>query len=341
MLDPRARERDASCRHRRREGARHSTSARCCTSASTPTRRRPRPDRAATSTGRTRTSRTDIKLVGIGEYNNAVVQDDVDARGLELRAVHARAHPPSRGVLRADDRPPGSSSTTAAATCPAVEAELERLNPLLGSHVYVAAVDEAKAERAIEPESIALGVFGLIAALATLLIAGQVDRPPAPRRCRRARRAARARRPARDDDASTGSSASLGAIVGGRAARDDRRGRALADRAASARCAACIPSRGIAFDWTVLGLGALALIVVLGAIAVVIAFRQAPHRVARRAAAGTPRADRDPRSARCGVATAGTGRDRRAVRARTRARAERGAGALGDPRRRARASSSS
>ena len=36
------------------------------------------------------------------------------------------------------------------------------------------AVEEAKAERAIEPESIALGVFGAIAALAALLIAGQL-----------------------------------------------------------------------------------------------------------------------------------------------------------------------
>ena len=33
---------------------------------------------------------------------------------------------------------------------------------------------EAQAERAIEPESIALGVFGGIAALAALLIAGQM-----------------------------------------------------------------------------------------------------------------------------------------------------------------------
>ena len=32
----------------------------------------------------------------------------------------------------------------------------------------------AKAERAVKPESIALGVFGLIAALAALLIAAQV-----------------------------------------------------------------------------------------------------------------------------------------------------------------------
>ena len=39
---------------------------------------------------------------------------------------------------------------------------------------YETALTEAKAERAVKPESIALGVFGFIAALATLLIAAQL-----------------------------------------------------------------------------------------------------------------------------------------------------------------------
>jgi hypothetical protein len=43
------------------------------------------------------------------------------------------------------------------------------------------------------------------------------------------------------------------------------------------------PLRGIAFDWTVLGLGALALVVALAAIAVVLAARAEPSRAARRA----------------------------------------------------------
>lgn len=49
------------------------------------------------------------------------------------------------------------------------------------------------------------------------------------------------------------------------------------------------PHSGIAFDWTVLGLGLLVLIGVLSAIAAVIAFRQAPHRVARRLERTAPR----------------------------------------------------
>src|SRR5439155_10844345 len=40
------------------------------------------------------------------------------------------------------------------------------------------------------------------------------------------------------------------------------------------------PSLGITYDWTVIGLGAVLLIVVLSAFAAVVASRQTPHRVA-------------------------------------------------------------
>ena len=49
------------------------------------------------------------------------------------------------------------------------------------------------------------------------------------------------------------------------------------------------PSRGIAFDWTVLAIGVAALVVVLSALAVALAYRQAPHRVARRSRLVTAR----------------------------------------------------
>jgi hypothetical protein len=48
------------------------------------------------------------------------------------------------------------------------------------------------------------------------------------------------------------------------------------------------PDSGIAFDWTALGFGLLVLVVVLSAVAVAVAYRQAPHR------AGVSR-DRDPK----------------------------------------------
>src|SRR5206468_3378990 len=114
-----------------------------------------------------------LKLVGIGEHNNAVVQDDVDAVGSNFalfspalgRRLAACCVLSTNAALVLDhgDR-----------DVPAAEAELARLSPLLSTHVYVPSIDAAKAERAVEPESIALGVFGLIAALTTLLIAGQL-----------------------------------------------------------------------------------------------------------------------------------------------------------------------
>ena len=56
-----------------------------------------------------------------------------------------------------------------------VEAEIERVIPsVLPYDFYDASIDVTKAQNAIKPEAIALGVFGLIAALAALLIAGQV-----------------------------------------------------------------------------------------------------------------------------------------------------------------------
>jgi len=57
----------------------------------------------------------------------------------------------------------------------AVETEIEQvLPPNSGFYIRDTSVTAAKAERAIKPESIAFGVFGAIAALAAVLIAGQV-----------------------------------------------------------------------------------------------------------------------------------------------------------------------
>ena len=147
----------------------------------------------------------------------------------------------------------------------------------------VTSIVEAKAERAIKPESIALGVFGAIAALAALLIAGQVigrqlrlarrrldvlralGAEPGDDRDRRAHRRRRCRRRR---------------IAAGR-----RRSRsALSPLAPLGPVAPSTRRRAIAFDWTVLGFGVAGADRVLGALALVLAYRRAPHRVARRRA---------------------------------------------------------
>jgi hypothetical protein len=135
---------------------------------------------------------------------------------------------------------------------------------------------EAKAERAIKPESIALGVFGAICALAALLIAAQVI--------------GRQLRLGADD---------LGAV---RALGADRRmtigdgligtiGAVIIGSLVAAAVAVGLsplsplgpvrpvdPTPGVAFDWTVLGLGVLVLVVGLSAVALLVAYRLAPDR---------------------------------------------------------------
>ena len=58
-----------------------------------------------------------------------------------------------------------------------------------------------------------------------------------------------------------------------------------------------VETSGVAFDWTVLGLGVASLILVLSAVAVAIAYRQAPHRVARRHRRAPYRGSRAARAA--------------------------------------------
>ena len=141
------------------------------------------------------------------------------------------------------------------------------------------AVEEAKAERAVEPESIALGVFGAIAAIAALLIAGQlIGRQIRFGADERGVLRALGARPA--TTVGDGLFGVIGAVV---------LGSLLAAVVAVAISPFVLlgPVRrvehvSIGFDWTVLGAGLAALIVVLSVVAVVVAYRQAPHRIARR-----------------------------------------------------------
>ena len=219
-----------------------------------------------------------LTLVGTVVLNNAVVQDDVDANSsvtviftpaLTRRLVNCCSNF-AFTYLQLDH---GSRDV------PAVESEIERVVPsVLPYDFYDTSIDVTKAQNSIKPEAIALGVFGLIAALAALLIAGQVigrqlgfwapeERDPA-----RARRQPRRRPRATDCSGSWRPSSSARCWPGASPWRSHRWPR-------SGPCVPYYPHPGVAFDWTVLGFGVLALIVVLGAVAVVLA------RAARTAAA--------------------------------------------------------
>jgi hypothetical protein len=231
--------------------------------------------------------RVDLTVVGIGVLNTQVLQDSVDSgrTGFLLgtpalaREFAACCASGMNVGLRLDG---GSRYDTAVG---------QEYNHLLATssyisrggselYVYVTSAIEAEAQRSIRPEAIALGVFGLIAGLAALIIGTQSI--------------SRQLRAGADD---AGALRSLGAgpatimadgLPGIMAAVGT--GALLAVVVAAALSPFSLfgpvrevePGRGIYLDWAVLGLGSLGLIVVLGAVAAVIAYGQAPHRMAAR-----------------------------------------------------------
>jgi hypothetical protein len=217
-----------------------------------------------------------LTLVGIVVLNNEVVQDDIDADGpvtviltpaLTRRLVNCCANF-SFTYLQLDH---GSRSV------PAVLTELQRVVPsTLPYDYYDTSTDVTKAQNAIEPEAIALGVFGLIAALAALLIAGQVIG----RQLGFWAREESTLRALGADPAMTAidgllglmGAIVLGALLAGAVAV------ALSPLAPLGPVRPYDPFPGVAFDWTVLGFGMLALVVLLGSVAGLLAVQRAPHR---------------------------------------------------------------
>jgi FtsX-like permease family len=227
--------------------------------------------------------RFDARLVGLVQVSNAIVQDDIDRFPTFIfftpalaREVLADAGRGTAGAvvygLQLDQ---GNSGVAA------VEREFSLLVPRGAvDEFHVTGPIAAKVDRTVTPLAIALGVFGAVAALAALLIGVQV--------ISRQLRAAdqdltvlRALGAGPAAIAADGLIGMLGAIMTGSLLAV---GVAVAMSPLSplGPVRPVYPGSGIAFDWTVLGTGLLALIGGLGAIAVSLAYRGAPHRVARR-----------------------------------------------------------
>jgi hypothetical protein len=237
----------------------------------------------------------DLTVVGIGVFNTQVLQDDIDSdRTGFLLGTPALAREFSSccgagGYV-------GLQLTGGSRDDAAVEREYEQLENTSAYYasrgaqilqvlqVYNTSDIEAAAQRAIRPEAIALGVFGVIAGLAVLLIGVQSI--------------------SRQLQAGRGDTEILRGLGAGPAATtaDGLPGIVGAIATGSLLAAAVTvglspltlfgpvrgaePSAGIYLDWAVLGLGALFLVVVLGAVAAVIGYRLAPHRVAARGQLG-------------------------------------------------------
>ena len=217
--------------------------------------------------------RFSARLVGLVEFSSQVVDDDVDRFPTDVlmtpaltRKLSAAASYPTYGLRLDSDR-----------AVPAVEREIvDALPPGSTYSFHLTSVVEGQVERATRPEAIALGVFGVIAALAVLLIGGQaisrqlwVNRGDLG-----VLRSLGADRPTMGADATLGPICAvlLGAFVAVGVAV------ALSPLMPIGPASSVDPSPGVAFDWTVLLSGFALLVLGLGSLTVFLAYRGATRR---------------------------------------------------------------
>lgn len=221
-----------------------------------------------------------LRLVGIIEFDAQVVQDDDAALGDQLavltpaltRQLESCCAYYSYVSLQLD-----GGTRHEATVLSAIRKITPPLGQLDGSQTGAPLV--AKAERTIRPEAVALGVFGLITALAALVISGQV----VSRLVRRNAADGAILRALGAGPAMTicdGLIGIVGAVVTG-SLLAVAVAVLLSPLAPIGPVRPVYPDRGIAFDWTVLGLGFALLVVALSGSAVAVAYRVAPHRASR------------------------------------------------------------
>ena len=220
-----------------------------------------------------------MKVVGKVVYSSEETQDDADVQ----RDGGALFTPALTRLLAqcCADFTETSVQLAPGTSVAAAEASIQQVLPKgFPIEFYVTSLTAAKAERAIEPTSIALAVFGGIAAVAALLIAGQVIG-------RQLRFGAgdlgtlRALGASPAVTTGDGLPGVLGAIAAG-ALLACAVAVGLSPLAPLGSIRDVYPYQGVAFDWTVLGAGLALFTCLLAATAVVIAYRRAPHRVLAR-----------------------------------------------------------
>ena len=224
-------------------------------------------------------SRITAKLVGVGTTSaENLVEDQFDADAGESSTVLFTPALTKRLLgCCADDTVIGAQLDGGGRYESTVAAEIARVVPkgLPFSGVTLASVVVTKAERAIGPESIALAVFGAIAALAALVIGGQVIG----RRLRLEVDDLAVLRALGAGPAMTLSDGLIGVVAAVTA------GSLLAAVVAISLSplAPLGPARlylrtGVNFDWTVIGFGVPVLVVSLCGVALAVAYRAAPQR---------------------------------------------------------------
>ena len=175
----------------------------------------------------------------------------------------------------------GVKTSGGTSTVPVIEREIAGVAPSgyqVTDHALTPVV--AKADRALKPISIALGVFGAVALLATLLVSVQLvaRRLRVDREDLRILRALGANQAETVLDGLIGLEAAviLGSILAVIVAV------AVSPLSPLGPVAPVSGDGGLSWDWTVLGFGLLIFIVVLGGTAALLAVSAAPHRTALR-----------------------------------------------------------
>jgi hypothetical protein len=230
------------------------------------------------------------KLVGLAAFNRAVIADQAD-----------EGSAPDNLFTPALTRPllnccinytvSGIEVAGGARYIPAVLGEISRAFPKVPLAFAAAAPSVLpKAQRSLKPEAIALGAFGFIVALACLLISAQlIGRQIRLRADERAVLRALGATPGQtwaDDLIGIFGSVLAGALLAVVVAVG------LSPIAPLGPVRAVYPDLGVNFDGAVLGLGLLALVVVLGATAAVVSYLGVPHRSAARRALAPERPSR-------------------------------------------------
>jgi hypothetical protein len=220
--------------------------------------------------------RMEMKLVGIVAFNNQVVLDSLDQTGTAqivytpaLTRRLAQCCVSGTTSFLQLDHGTGEVST--------VEQEIEKVAGPSGAVLFGVKSSTGVAEQAIKPESIAVGVFGAIAALAALLIGGQ----SISRQLRAGADEERTLRALGAGPVTTMGDGLFGLLiaVGVGSVLAVAVAIGLSPLAPIGVVRPVYPDIGVAFDWTVLSTGFVVLVVGLGAVSLVLAFRLAPHRV--------------------------------------------------------------
>jgi hypothetical protein len=227
--------------------------------------------------------RVNLRVVGIGVVNpDELIEDDVDrlsdSTAILTPALMRKLIPCCAFVTETAITVRGGNRNA-----PIVAAEVAhisgRLKPFGGTGAVYSSTGEAKAERAIEPESIALAVFGAIVTFAVLLVGAQAIG-------RQLRAGTQEREVLRALGASPGMTIADGlvGVLGAVATGGLLAGViavALSPWVLLGPVRPVLP-RHVAFDWTILAVGMAGLVVLLSVVAVVLADRAAPHRARSR-----------------------------------------------------------